>query len=357
MENIKTDIREDKLCLITYNDILNDKRYSNIGEYLLRCSPKVSNFLKNSLADDKAVLGECSDFDLLRAFLASAAQEGARGAAVLKSFEHAASKLLGHGDVLLMSAEALWGEALEKLELDKNSTVNAIAASGLDRIGIPVSADELANASGNLLCGSVEINCVGCPFGTKSISFDTIMRKDKLADVYKALSDLSSSVSATALFFDGYSFEKPNEYGASLAYEKLLSERKLSIKENAILSTQLIRAVARTVSDAEGELMMFLPSAPDVRSMGAAQSLLDYLDEDVIERALRVTVFSCDAVGACMAAAMAGKRYKNITAVTGISGNGSGLPDASASEYWGCGVMSLQCKASLAKNAGYLSSF
>jgi hypothetical protein len=57
-----------------------------------------------------------------------------------------------------------------------------------------------------------------------------------------------------------------------------------------------------------------------------------------------------------MSAAMAGKRYKKIAAVTGMCGNGSGMPDVSASEYWGCGIMTFSNRASLAANAGYLSS-
>ena len=356
MSNNTLNLQSDRLCLIPYSDIVNSKQYSNIGEYLLRCSPEVSKFLSLSSNDNRVLRGECSDFDLLCAFLDTASMCEGRVPAAVENFEKALSKLLGHGSVLSMSAEQIWLESLEKLAIEENSTANIIARSGLNKIGVPISAEDLKVYPQKPTCGNVEIDPVGCPFGTKTVSFDTIGSDASFNKLCEGLSDFASSISKCALFFSGVGFEKPNEYGAEIAYEKLASGHKISQKEALMLSSQLMRVVSRALCKANGELMIFLPAAPDIASMGGAQTLIDYLDDSGIDANLNITLFARDAVGACMAAAMAGKRYKKIAAVTGICGNGSGLPDASASEYWGCSIMSVRNKASLATNAGYLAS-
>jgi hypothetical protein len=356
LNNNALNLQTDRLCLIPYADILNDKQYSNVGEYLLRPSPEVSKFLILSSADDRVVRGECSDFDLLCAFLEAATVCGGRASAVVKNFEKAVSRLLGHGSVLSMTADQIWLESLEKLALDENRTVNLIARSGLQKIGIPISVEDYAKHTKTLFCGDVEMDLVGCPFGTQNVSFDTVDLNCSFEKLCERLFNFASSISKCALFFDDFSFEKPNEYGASIAYEKLSSGQKLSSKESAMLSSQLMRVVSRAVCKSKGELMIFLPAAPNLASMWGAQNFVEYLDDGAIDEKLNVTIFARDAVGACMSAAMAGKRYKKIAAVTGMCGNGSGMPDVSASEYWGCGIMTFSNRASLAANAGYLSS-
>ena len=59
--------------------------------------------------------------------------------------------------------------------------------------------------------------------------------------------------------------------------------------------------------------MFFLPSAPDVRSMGELEAFLEYIDGAMRENKLKITVFAPDAVGLCCASGVASTKYKKIT--------------------------------------------
>ena len=161
---------------------------------------------------------------------------------------------------------------------------------------------------------------------------------------------------ACALFFEDFCFEKPNEYSASKAYEKYLMGQTILNKEQAVLKSQLLRMAALSAAEAGKEIMVFLPLAPSVSSMGAAAEMLDYIDESLLGQKLKVSIFGGDAVSLCMAEAMSAKRYKNITAVTGICGNGSDLPDISSAVYWGCGERVIENYASLSKTPALLGA-
>ena len=97
---------------------------------------------------------------------------------------------------------------------------------------------------------------------------------------------------------------------------------------------------------------MFLPLAPDVRSMGEVAVLLDYIDESNIR--VNVTIYAGDAVSLCMAQAIVEKKYKNITAATGLSGNGSSIFKENIANCWGTDCSSIERRASLAKTAAHL---
>ena len=112
-------------------------------------------------------------------------------------------------------------------------------------------------------------------------------------------------------------------------------------------------ADAPSAEKKQKEVMMFLPSASDVRAMGEVSALVDYLDESNIKS--DITLYAGDAVGLCMAQSIAGKKYKNITAATGVSGNGSCASENDIEAYWGASARSVQRRASLAKTAAGLA--
>lgn len=344
----------DRLSRIAYEDILKDRQSSNISEYLLRDSAAVRGLLMISSDDKKAISGECSDFDLLRAFLECIRKTEAYGSLSAKYFEKTASGLLGRKDVLSMSAEDIWEESLKRLSSEEMSLDAMISGSGLEKIGIAVTLNESRTVKKSFFCGSTEVTPVVCPFGAENISYETIEKGKIFANLNDILIEPMSDIPEYAVFVNGFIFEKPNEYGAAKAYERLSEGRSLSERDNGLLMTQLMRSIALSLSNVGGELMLFLPSAGGLDHMADTLKLIRYLDDNVLTKALKLSIFSCDAVSACAAASMSGHRYKNITAVTGISGNGSGLPDALASEYWGVGHLPLEIWASLSKNAGYL---
>ena len=136
----------------------------------------------------------------------------------------------------------------------------------------------------------------------------------------KLFKNLSASESC-ALFFEGFRFVEPNEYTAEKAYAKYRQEQSLSYNEVDILKSQLLRITFMTAAELCKEMMIFLPDAPDVKSMGAVAEMLEYIDKCSIK--CNATIFSGDEVSLCMSRAMLGKGYKNITAATGVVGNGS----------------------------------
>ena len=312
----------------------------------MRGNRAVSLLLSTGGADEKAVSGRCSDYELLVAFLRICEKKGIEKAAVVQAFSRVIFELIGERDFASVGSEELWrrtaGALLEKKLRER------IADSIVKMIGIPVLPGEYFDEHFVSVKGK-KIRPVFCPFGTESVSLDTMKEENSVGDIEELVEEQMTDSESCALFLSGFSFEKPNEYSATKAYEKYRAGQTLLNKEKDILSSQLLRIAALSTAEAGKELMIFLPFAPDVSSMGAAAELIDYLDDNLSDANLDMTVFGGDAVSICMAEAIAGKRYKNITAVTGICGNGSDRPDLSSAVYWGCGENALKNYASLAK--------
>lgn len=342
---------KDKLCLIPYSDIEFDKTYTNISEYFLRGNSAVGAFLAAAGSSDKILCGDCSDFDLLCAFLKACREENAYASAVAQSFDRVVKSLIGEISAFSMDAEMLWKTTSDALIANKLRAM--LASSGLKEIGVPVLPEESFDAHFSAIKGIAFIP-VACPMGIKSVSFDTLGTNKALSGVHSIICNSLSDAKACAVFAKDFSFEKPNEYIAGKAYEKHLAGQTLLNKEKAILASQLLRITALSSSELDREMMIFLPLAPDVRSMGAVSEFIDYIDGCDLKNRLRLSVFGGDAVSLCMAASIAGKRYKNITAVTGICGNGSDVSCVDVAEYWGYGAPAIENYASLAKTPALL---
>ena len=323
---------KDRLSLIPYKDIMIDKTYTNISEYFLRGNRQAEMLLRASGMSPQS----CSDFELLLAFLDACKETAAFGI-----FSKVVKKLIGK-ETLSLSAEELWTKTSEALLDEKNKLRASIASSELESVGISVSAEDEFDAH-FARCGRVDISPVFCPFGMDSVSLDTLKKAKNLSDIKDAFGKSVSASDRIALFFDGFSFEEPNEYLASRAYEKHRLGQILSHKENDVLKAQLLRIVICAAAEHQKEVMMFLPYAPDVRAMGEVSALIDYIEECGINA--DITVFAVDAVSACMAQSIVAKKYKNITAAIGLCDNGS---DAHS---WGLGDASLKRKASLSRTA------
>lgn len=339
---------EDRLCLIPYSEIEFDKTYTNISEYFLRKNRSVNLFLATNEADEKIVLGQCSDYELLSAFMKISAEKGTDKSAIEHTFARVVSELIGEkitdiDDVWIKTSEALINKKLRE----------RISFSRAKKIGVPVLPNEYFDEHFVSVKG-VDIEPVLCPFGTQNVSLDAFCGNYSLEDIKETIVDQMACSTSVAVFFSGFKFEKPNEYSASKSYEKYRAGQALLNKEQALLTSQLLRMTALSAAEIGKELMIFLPYAPDVVSMGAAAEFLDYIEDSLSNKKLKASVFGGDAVSLCMAEAMSAKRYKNITAVTGICGNGSDMPDLSSAAYWGFGEKTLQNYASLATTPALL---
>ena len=319
-----------------------DKTYTNISEYYLRGDGAVLSLLRS--VGQPFEIG--SDFDLLTSFLKACREKHLCDSSCGRAFSEIVKKLIGEENAFSLHADEIWMRTSKALLEDENKLRASVASSGLESVGVCVGADDEFDAH-FVRCGSVDISPVLCPFGTESVSLDTINKRKSIESIFD--NDIHTSDSI-ALFFEGFSFEIPNEYSAFKAYEKHMLDQTLSYKEADILKAQLIRQILLLASKNQKETMMFLPSAPDVRAMGEVAALVDYIDESNIKG--NVTIYAGDAVGLCMAQSIAGKKRKNITAATGISGNGSCLPDKDIAAYFG--VSGIEKRASLSKTAAGL---
>lgn len=308
----------DSLCLVPSSEIMMDRTYTNISEYFLRDNRDVSYFLRTFAAEERVINGECSDFELLSAFLKICKEKSAENEKVFKDFCRVVKKLVGETDVF--NVADLWTKTSEALLEEKNKLRATITSSGLESIGAPILPNEDFDAH-FARCGKVDVVPVLCPFGADSVSIDTLWKEKNLVEIKNKIAENLLASDSCAIFFESFSFEEPNEYSAEKAYQKYRLGQNLSYKETDILKAQLLRITFITAAELGKEVMMFLPDAPDVKSMGAASELLEYVDKCGIKS--NVTMFAGDEVSLCMARAMVGKGYKNITAETGFSGNGS----------------------------------
>ncbi len=337
------EIMKDRLCLIPYRDVILDKTYTNIGEYFLR-EDSVKSFLKASGSEFE----NGSDFELLAEFVRICKEKSLYESALSKRFANVVKKLIGEEKVFFMPPEEIWSRTSKALLEEKNKLRAAIAASGLESVGVSISPSEEFDAH-FAQCGKVDISPVLCPFGTNTVSLDTVKTEKELREIGRTFDGNISRYDSIALFFNDFSFEIPNEYSASKAYEKHLLGQSLSYKEIDVLKSQLIRMAVISASESQKEIMIFLPLAPYVRSMGEVSAFIDYIDESNIKA--NVTFYAGDAVSLCMTQSMTGKCYKNIIAATGVSGNGNVDIQKEILTYWGVGETLSFKQASLCKTA------
>ena len=338
---------KDRFCFISYDDIVLDKTYTNISEYFLRQNQEVDLLMR--WAGSPFESG--SDFELLTEFLRICKERSLCFSSVGKSFSDTVKRLIGEENAFSLPVEELWVRTSEALLDDRNKLRAAIASTGLESIGVAVERIEEFDAH-FVRCGAVGVSPIFCPFGTDSVSLDTLCSFKTLNEFNDRLTEDISKYESLALFFNHFFFEIPNEYVASKAYGKHLLGQPVSRKETDILKAQLVRTALVAAAESEKEVMVFLPLAPDVRSMGAVAEMLEYIDESDIK--VNATVYAGDAVSLCMARSISGKKYKNITAATGLSGNGSNASEKDILNYWGAGEIAVEKRASLARTAAHL---
>ena len=338
---------KDRFCLIQYDDIILDKTYTNISEYFLRQNQDVALLMRG--AGSSFEVG--SDFELLAEFLSIGKERSLCYSSVGKRFSDTVKRLIGEENAFALSAEELWERTSEALLDDRNKLRATVASTGLESIGVAVDRIDEFDAH-FARCGAVNISPVFCPFGIDSVSLDTFCDAKALTEFKDTLTENVSKYESVALFFNNFSFEIPNEYTASRAYEKHLIGQPVSHKDADILKAQLVRMAMVAAAENEKAIMIFLPLAPDVSSMGAVAELLEYIDESNIK--INATVYAGDAVSLCMSRAISGKKYKNITAATGLSGNGSSASEKDILNYWGAGEITAEKRASLARTAAHL---
>ena len=330
-------IKEDMLCLLSAESISSMSSLSNISEYCLRNNSAVKRYLLQKGSAGRYVSGVCSDFELLCEFLRLARED--KNSGVVKACLHAMEELMGR-DIYRISCDELWKISSEIIERMYGKSI----LPGLDRLGMAITCaeEELPKKVGN-----TELISVACPAGIGKFDIDV---RNVEGTSFGRLLEKGGKV---ALFMGGFEFAEPNEYMALRAQDKLLGGSVLSDNERRIFNSQLCRNIFKHCFDAQKDIMIFLPEAPDVHSMGESARLLDYIDRAGFEGKVRVSVFAGDAVGLCFASSLLSKKYKNIAADTGICGNGCGIPDADCAEYWGVGHFPKK-RASLAVSPAFL---
>lgn len=333
------DNRNDMLCRLSFEELNAKRPYSNISEYCLRDNASLTVYL--SAKGVRADLDSCSDYELLSTFLKCAEQDGE--AFVVNRIRGAIDSVCG-GGTRGMSAEELWQastEALARKSADELWNINA------DRLGIPRLPEDKVKSLPTKI-GKTYLSAVSCPFGTTCFDIELASKGCR----YEEIESLAFGDSV-AIFANGFEFEEPNEYVAGKAHEKLVGRKTLSDRERRVLGSQLCRRIMLAASKNEAPIMILLPTAPDVHSMGEISRMLDYLDEVPRAGRLDITLFGADAVGLCFAQAVASRGYKKITAATGICGSGCGCAGAEDAEYWGADSLHLK-KASLSTTPAFI---
>ena len=325
----------DRLCLMSKESYFSLRPFSNIFEYCFGDRDAVLSYL---VLRGRDVAPLRSDFELFKAVWDESAESGS---SVAMSIKNAVEGLLGN-NICAMGAEEVWSAAADILS---EKTGKTLFLPDLDEIGIAVLPNENAVWIPDVL-GSAKTVPTVCPFGT--VRFDA-----EYFPIHCSASSVIERFTRVAVFAKGYIFEEPNEYIALRTAEKLSLGQKVSNRESNLLSSQLFRSVAIGCAREGKELMLFLPPAPDVISMGQLASMLEYLDATAGSDTLSVTIFACDAVGICFASSLMERKYKKITAVTGLSGNGCGIPDESYAGYWGLDRFPI-IKASLSRTPAFI---
>ena len=328
-------VKVDRLCLLPTDKLRSMRPYSNISEYCLRDGDAIEKYFLSR--GEKCEIDAMSDFELLSRTVELLADD--KATFVSHRIRDAFNELC-LVDTFEMAAEEIWSLSAEILDKMGACEIFDLKA---DEIGLPYS-ENMPKRIGN-----TAVKAVACPFGAKKFDLETWIARCGAEETEKAL--LSSD--SVAIFFGGFEFATPNEYAAQRAIERLSSGGRLSHKESPILGSQLCRELALRCASEGKELMAFMPSSPDVRSMGEFAAFLDYVDGALRNDSLNVTVFASDAVGFCFANSITSKVYKKITAETGICGNGCGCAGKEDAEYWGVDALGVK-RASLSSSPAFI---
>ncbi len=284
----------DLLCLIPPKHLLNNKYYSNIAELSLR---NRATSLCLSHHDVNADL--LSDYEL---FYEMCKLSNTDRSKVFGRFLGVLTAL-GFGISDLVDPERVWRLIAERLCSYEWTLHGMIERSGLD--GITVRAcEDLPKAIGN-----VEINQAVI---AESVPIDTKYGFD-------------------AVFLYDFEFEKPNPYTADRAREKLSNGATLKDSERRILKSQAMREYLFLCAEIGKEPMLFLPPSPNIETLCAVKSFLDYMDGTSI-CPTNMTLFASDLVSYQFALSL---KHTKIKAEAAISGNGFGFIDKGEIEYWG----------------------
>lgn len=335
---MNTEIKQDMLSLLNTEKLFSSRPYSNISEYCLRDGDAVKRFISSQVST--ADIDTVSDYELL--VLTLEAMRKNKKAFVSKRIRQTLDCLC-ETDTEDMTAEEIWLKSSNVLDRKKAENLFSF---DLDLIGIPASPncnDRLPN-----FIGKTKVISVACPFGTAYFDIS------KSAEIkYNVYDTVASAHDCTAIFIKDFAFEEPNEYVAQKSYEKLCERKKLLDKEQAILSSQLVRKIILNCAKEGKELMLFVPAAPYLHSMCDLAKLLDYADSIIKEGNLRASIFASDAVGLCFASSVSAKQYKKITAAPGICGNGCGCAGEEDASYWGADSLALK-RASLSSTPAFI---
>ncbi len=338
----------DSLCLIDPMHLKNDKSYSNIGELFLRSSA-VYEYLSVFSADERIVSGNCSDLDLLREFVKRVVENRDTRSRVARGFFRVLNRLLDVTDVSVIngavSADEIWTLSYEALARKENSLHGIIKKSGITELGVAVRDDGICLPE---RIGDTGIWPIICPVPSLS---ELLKVGNSLEAVEERISALSVNKVSGALFLEGFEFEEPNPYVASKAVEKLIAGATLKDKERAILKAQILRRAFLSFGENGGELMIILPSSPNLDTLYHLKRFIDYIDESNLPR-VKVILFSPDLVGYSFALSEMAARHKKITVEAAISGNDCCIPRDDEIGYWGGSAPRL--RASLAHTAAGL---
>lgn len=330
----------DMLCLLTAEKLNSTRPFSNITEYCLGDGNAVRSYL--ATRGDGEAPNDISDFDLFDRLWKHVRKD--KGSFIADSVVRAIDALVGY-DASSMSAEEIWSRSADVLETKSGSELFSFDLASLGVAVLPFYANKALPDK----IGETEIFPVICPLGTECFDISYAIRSTD----YDGIASLVEGVDRVALFAGGFEFEEPNEYTARMAYEKLEAGKGLSDREKRVLASQIARIIFLNCAEAKKEVMVFLPPSPDVTSMGEYARLLGYADKVITKGYLTVTNFARDAVGLCFAASLEANEYKNITADTGICGNGCGTPDDNAAVYWGIEAFSTK-RASLSSTPAFV---
>ena len=332
-------IKQDLISLLPIEKLKVTRPFSNITEYCLGDKSASEDFLAACGMHEKRAL---SDFERFREVWNEAVRRReSRFGSVL---HQAVSELLGT-DAHTLSPEEIWSLSADILD---NLGADKLFSFDLDLLGVALSPGQRSDSL-PLRLGKTELCPVACPLG--------LSRFDPLPSIrlkgYRDFESLWEGYDSVAIFAKAFVYREPNEYVAMKAYKKLSNAQSLSNTESEVLNSQLCRIVTHSCARKNKSLMIVLPTAPDVTSMGECARLLEYIDGTIREGRLFVTIFAPDAVGLCFAMSIAAREFKNITAVTGICGNGCGTPNDECAEYWGVKSLPI-ARASLASTPAFI---
>lgn len=332
---------KDIISLIPPNHIINDKRYGNIADFALR-TDILRRYLTLCEPDERIRSGNCSDYDIFRAFIECARKNSDRSSRTYLYFDEVMKNVLGiSADELIFGAldsDELWTRVAMALLKDENSLWGIISRSPLESLGVALAPWEKSELPENI--GNTEIKRIVCPLGVRGKS---IFEAVSFADFDELSAYIRESVKDSdgcAIFIDelDFEFQKPNPYISAMTYNKIQKGLPIKASEMNILKTQALREVILSSAGADREVYFVISSASSIKNLYQTEQLIDYIDESARER-VNVTLFAPDAVGYSFALSMKAKNYEKITADAALCGTDCYFITEAEAKYFGVGAM------------------